>query len=118
MVENAANMGKYIQDKVETMKSIHPSIGDFRNTGLLGCIELVKDRKTKEPLVPWNAKAKDTGPIQKIAASIRAQGMFTFCKWNYIFIAPPLPIIKDQADEGLAIISEAIKIADEHYTGS
>jgi len=56
MVDNAAVMGKYIEMKVAEMAERHPSIGDFRNTGLLGCIELVKNRETKEPFAPWNAK--------------------------------------------------------------
>ena len=40
------------------LKKKHPSIGDFRNTGLLGCIELVKNSKNKEPMAPFNAKAE------------------------------------------------------------
>ena len=42
LIDNAATMGKYVEQRVEAMKAQHPSIGDFRNTGLLGCIELVK----------------------------------------------------------------------------
>ncbi len=114
MIENAAAMGKYIEGKVEAMKLIHPSIGDFRNTGLLGCIELVKDKKTKEPMVPYNAKADEMGPMNKVAAKLRELGMYTFVRWNYIFIAPPLCITKEQVDEGLAIIDQAISIADEY----
>jgi taurine--2-oxoglutarate transaminase len=59
MIANAAAMGKYIDQRVEEMKAIHPSIGDFRNTGLLGCIELVKNRTTKEPMAPFNAKLNE-----------------------------------------------------------
>ena len=115
MIENAAKMGAYIEHKVEELKDKHPSIGDFRNTGLLGCIELVRNRETKEPLTPWNAKGKDTKPTLEIAAKIRELGMFTFVKWNFIFIAPPLNITKAEVDEGLAIISKAIEIADRYY---
>jgi taurine--2-oxoglutarate transaminase len=114
LIENAAAMGKYIEEKVEAMKLIHPSIGDFRNTGLLGCIELVKNKKTKEPMAPFNAKPDEMTVMNKVAAKIRELGMYTFVRWNYIFIAPPLCITKEQIDEGLAIISEAISIADEY----
>ena len=114
LVENAAAMGQYIDEQVELMKVIHPSIGDFRNTGLLGCIELVKNRQTKEPMAPFNAKPDEMVVMNKVAAKIRELGMYTFVRWNYIFIAPPLIVTKEQIDEGLAIISEAIKIADEH----
>ena len=100
--------------RVEQMKEFHPSIGDFRNTGLLGCIELVKNRITKEPMAPFNAKPDEMAIMNKVAAKIRELGMYTFVRWNYIFIAPPLCITKAEVDEGLAIISEAIKIADEY----
>ncbi|MBK6903638.1 MAG: aminotransferase class III-fold pyridoxal phosphate-dependent enzyme [Saprospirales bacterium] len=114
MVENAARMGRYLESKAEGMKDKHPSIGDFRTTGLLGCFELVKNRQTKEPITPWNAKPQDMEVTNKMAASIRANGMFTFVRWNWIFTAPPLCITEEQIDEGLDIISKAISIADEY----
>ncbi len=114
LIENAATMGKYIDKRVEQMKAIHPSIGDFRNTGLLGCIELVKNRETKEPMAPFNAKPDEMVVMNKVAAKIKELGMYTFVRWNYIFIAPPLIITEEQIDEGLAIISEAISIADAY----
>ena len=114
LIENAAAMGKYMEEKVEEMKANHPSIGDFRNTGLLGCIELVKNRITKEPMAPFNAKPDEMVVMNKVASKIKELGMYTFVRWNYIFVAPPLIVTKEQIDEGLAIISEAIKIADAH----
>jgi taurine--2-oxoglutarate transaminase len=113
LIENAAEMGQYLNGQIELLKEKHPSIGDWRNSGLLGCLELVKNRKTKEPLAPYNAKADQLGTSNKIAAKLKELGMYTFVKWNYIFIAPPLCVTKEQIDEGLAIISEALKIADE-----
>src|ERR1700757_1493892 len=114
LIENAANMGRYIDAQVAKLKDKHPSIGDFRNTGLLGCIELVKNRKTKEPMAPWNAAPNEMEIMNKVAAKLNELGMYTFVRWNWIFTAPPLIITKDQMDEGLDIISKAISIADEH----
>ena len=114
LVEKAAEMGKYIEAEVEKLKAKHPSIGDFRNTGLLGCIELVKNRETKEPTTPWNAKPHEMEATSRMAAKIRELGMFTFVRWNWIFIAPPLNVTKEEVDEGLNIISQAITIADEY----
>jgi taurine--2-oxoglutarate transaminase len=112
LIENAAAMGKYMEAQVEKLRQKHKSIGDFRNTGLLGCIELVKDRKTKEPMAPFNAKPDEMVVMNKVAAKIKGLGMYTFVRWSYIFVAPPLIVTKEQIDEGLAIISEAISIAD------
>jgi len=112
MVEHAANMGHYLDMKMTDLMDKHPSIGDWRNTGLLGCIELVKNRETKEPVAEWNANNEITMALKK---KIFELGMFTFVKWNYIFVAPPLIISKEQIDEGLDILDEVINIADEHY---
>ncbi len=112
MIAHAAEMGKYIEKRIKEMQAVHPCIGDFRNTGLLGCIELVKNRDTKEPMAPYNAKAHDMKIMNEVAACIRKLGMYTFVRWNYIFIAPPLCITVEQVEEGLAIIAEALKIAD------
>jgi taurine--2-oxoglutarate transaminase len=113
LIENAKAMGEYLDDQITLLREKHPSIGDWRNTGLLGCLELVKDRKTKEPLAPFNAKPEQMAVMNKVAARIKELGMYTFVRWNYVFIAPPLSITKDEIDEGLAIISHALTIADD-----
>jgi len=112
LIENAAAMGRYLEAQVEKMKQQHPCIGDFRNTGLLGCLELVKNRTTKEPMAPFNAKPDEMTVMNQVAARLRQLGMYAFVRWNYVFIAPPLTITCEQMDEGLAIISDALTIAD------
>ncbi len=114
LVENAKLMGEYLDSQVEKLKDKHPSIGDFRNTGLLGCIELVKNRKTKEPMAPWNASPNEMVIMNKVMTKLNELGMYTFVRWNWIFTAPPLTINKDQVDEGMDIISKAIAVADEY----
>ncbi len=114
LIENAASIGRYIDQQVALLQQKHPSIGDFRNTGLLGCIELVKNRTTKEPMAPFNAKPDEMAIMNKVATRLKELGMYTFVRWNYIFIAPPLCITRQQVDEGLAMISDAISIADEY----
>lgn len=114
LIENTRAMGAYVEAQVEKMKAQHPSIGDFRNTGLLGCIELVKNRETREPFAPFNASPVEMAVMNQVAAKLKALGLYTFVRWSYIFIAPPLCITREQIDEGLAIISEALRIADAH----
>src|SRR5215469_479229 len=57
LIDNCAAMGRYLDQEVAKLRDKHPCIGDWRNTGLLGCLEIVKNRKTKEPMAPFNAKA-------------------------------------------------------------
>lgn len=112
LVNKAAENGQYLDQKMEELMQKHPSIGDWRNTGMLGAIELVRNRETKEAMSPWNQGLNE--PMSKVAAKIRELGMFTFVKWNLIFVAPPLIATKAELDEGLAILSEAISIADQY----
>ena len=112
LIENAISIGKYTDKCMEQLLQDHVSIGDWRNTGMLGVIELVKNRDTKESFVPYDATGNELGIMNDVFAKISELGMFTFTKWNYIFIAPPLITTKNQIDEGLDIISKAISIAD------
>lgn len=112
LIENARLMGLYMDKGALEMIKKHPSIGDYRNKGLLGCFELVKNRKSKEPMAPFNAAPKEMAVMNQVTAKIRELGMYTFVRWNYIFIAPPLTVTEEQIDEGMAMISEALTIAD------
>ena len=114
LADRAVSTGEYINLKMAELSEQHPSIGDFRNTGLLGCVELVKNRKTKVPTTPWNAKPNEMEATARMASKTRELGMFTLVRWNWIFIAPPLTITKEQVDEGMDILSKTIEIADEY----
>lgn len=112
LMTRAAVTGQYIDKCIEDLRNVHSSIGDFRNTGMLGCLELVKNRETREPLAPFNAKPSEMGVMAKVAAKLRELGMFTFVKWNFIFVAPPLTITRDQVNEGMEMLDEALGVAD------
>ena len=112
LIENTIEMSAYLESRIESMRSQHPSMGTFRNTGLLGCLDILKNKTTGELIAPYNAAGEDLKVTNQIAAKVRELGLYTFVRWGYLFIAPPLCITKDQIDEGLAIISEALKISD------
>ncbi|RYF88873.1 MAG: aminotransferase class III-fold pyridoxal phosphate-dependent enzyme [Chitinophagaceae bacterium] len=112
LITQAARMGAYMNTRVAQLKEKHPCIGDWRNTGLLGCLELVSNKTTKKAMAPFNARPDEMSVMNKVAARLREAGMYTFVRWSYIFIAPPLCISTEQIDEGLVIISDALLIAD------
>ena len=111
---NAERIGFYTDACMKKLIDKHPCIGDWRNTGMLGCLELVKNRDTKEPMAPFNASPSEMSIMDKVVGKLRTLGMFTYTKWNYIFVAPPLTTKKEEIDEGLEIISKALLIADEY----
>ena len=80
---------------------------------MLGCLELVRNRKNKEPMAPFNAKPSEMKMMNKVTSKLKELGMFTWSKWNYIFVAPPLIAKKEEIDEGINIISKALSVADE-----
>jgi taurine--2-oxoglutarate transaminase len=113
LVENAKAMGVVLKEGLEQLKAKHPSVGDVRCIGLFSVIELVKDKETKEPLAPWNAKPDEMGVMAKVPGAVRERGMFTFSKWNWIFVVPPLCINESQLHDGLHILDEVLDITDE-----
>jgi taurine--2-oxoglutarate transaminase len=112
LVENAREMGAVLKAGLEELKEKHPSVGNVRSIGLFAMIELVKDRETKEPLAPWNAKASELGVMAKVPGALRERGMYTFSKWSWIFVVPPLSINESELNDGLRILDEVLAITD------
>jgi taurine--2-oxoglutarate transaminase len=115
IVENAAAHGRYLADALRGLQERHPSIGDVRGLGLFWGLELVRDRETREPLVPFNASGEAAAPIGRLTKAALDAGLYLFVHWNVIMIAPPLNITREELDEGLAILDEALAVADELY---
>jgi taurine--2-oxoglutarate transaminase len=112
LVENAKVMGTILKKGLEELKAKHASVGDVRSLGLFAVIELVKDKGTKEPLAPWNAKPHEMGVMAQVPGALRERGMYTFVKWNWIFVVPPLSINETELYEGLRILDEVLDITD------
>jgi taurine--2-oxoglutarate transaminase len=112
LLENARQMENVMREGLLDLQARHPTVGDVRGLGLFWMIELVKDRETRELLVPWNAKPSELGPMPAVKRTMRERGLYTFSKWNWIFVVPPLSITADQIAEGLAAIDGALEIAD------
>lgn len=112
LLENARAMGVILKDGLEELRARHSSVGDVRSIGLFAVIELVKDEETKEPLVPWNARPDEMGVMAQVPGALRERGMYTFSKWNWIFVIPPLCISESELRDGLRIIDEVLDITD------
>jgi taurine--2-oxoglutarate transaminase len=112
LIENSARLGRVLAGLLADLKARHPSVGDVRNLGLWGVLELIKDRRTNEPMAPFNAKASEMGKMAELATFLRSQGLYTVVRWNYVFIAPPLVISEEQLRAGLEIINEGLDITD------
>ncbi len=112
LLEHTVRMGAILKTELEAIKSRHPSVGDVRAIGLFSIIELVKDRATREPLVPYNPKPSEMGPMPAFNGFLRENGLATLVRWNTCHINPPLIITEEQLREGLAIIDRGLEITD------
>ncbi|GAC1553753.1 MAG: aspartate aminotransferase family protein [Herpetosiphon sp.] len=112
LVENAAAMGNILKSELEAMKERHRCVGEVRSLGLFSAIELVKDRASREPLVPFNPRATDMSVMPQFNAFIRGEGVWTLTRWNTVFCNPPLCITEAELREGLQVIDRGLELVD------
>jgi taurine--2-oxoglutarate transaminase len=117
IVENAAAMGEHLGAALPQLADRHPSIGEVRGLGLFWGLELVRDRRTREPLVPFNASGEAFAPVANVMKAGLERGLYLMTHWNVVMVCPPLTITREELDEGLAALDEALALADEHYSG-
>jgi taurine--2-oxoglutarate transaminase len=114
VVESAAEVGAYLGEQLRGLQQSHPTIGEVRGLGCFWGVELVKSRETREMLVPFNASGEAAAPVARLAKAALERGLYLMTHWNVIMIVPPLTITRDEVDEGIAILDEALAIADEY----
>ncbi|SRR5579885_1669911 len=113
IVEQAAATGEVLRAELGRLAENHPSVGEVRGLGCFWGIELVRDRETREPLVPFNATGDDAKPIAAFSQRMLEQGVYCMTHWNVAMIVPPLTITREELDEALAALDEALSVADE-----
>jgi taurine--2-oxoglutarate transaminase len=114
IVEHAAEMEQHFRTGLQDLAQRHPSIGDVRGLGCFFGLELVRDRETREPLVPFNATGEAFAPVARVMKAALERGLYLMTHWNVVMVCPPLTITREELDEGLEILDEALAVADEH----
>jgi taurine--2-oxoglutarate transaminase len=114
IVENSAAMGDVLAAELPGLLERHPSVGEVRGKGLFWGVELVRNRETREPLVPFNAAGEAMAPVTALAKAAMERGLYLMTHWNVIMVCPPLNIAREELDEGLGILDEALAVADEY----
>lgn len=110
LVTRAAQTGEVLSDMLAELVERHPSVGEVRSIGLFGVIELVRSRKTKEPMAPFNGSSPEMTALRKYLLD---HGVFVYTHWHTILIIPPLIITPEQLQEGFAVIDRALEISDQ-----
>ncbi len=119
IIEHARQLGTdVIGPGLRELAERHPSIGEVRGLGVFWALELVRDRTTREPLVPFNAAGAAAAPMGELMAACKSRGLWPFTHFNRMHVVPPCTTTADEIREGLAVLDEALKVADTYYTGS
>lgn len=108
---HVTEVGKVLGQLLEELKARHPCVGDVRYIGLFSAVELVRDKQTREPLVPYGRDPE--GIMGKVLGMLKAKRFMTFGHENMILVAPPLIITAEQLREELAKLDEVLTEVDK-----
>lgn len=118
LIERARTMGAKFGEKLKTLAAKHKSVGDVRGIGMFWCIELVKDRKTKEPFSTFHDKyARKPMLIDQVNAKLAENGVYAVAWISHFVLAPPLIITESEMDEIVAAFDKALDVADAQASG-
>ena len=109
LVEKAKATGQVMADMLAELVDRHPSVGEVRSIGLFGILELVRNRKTREPIAPFNGSSPEMAAYKKYLLD---HGVFQSIHWHTALVLPPLIITPEQLAEGFEVIDRALEITD------
>ncbi|MEM6306686.1 MAG: aminotransferase class III-fold pyridoxal phosphate-dependent enzyme, partial [Pseudomonadota bacterium] len=115
-LQNATDMGALMRAELAKLAEKHPCIGDIRGLGMFNGIELVKNRDTRAPLVPFAAKGAEAKPMSDMMAFAMNEGLYLSFFSNVIRLTPPLNISRADMMHGLEILDRTLDIADRECT--
>ncbi len=110
LIDNAKKMGAVMKELAAELQAKHTSVGAVRSIGLFGIVELIRNRKTRQPMAPFNGTSEEMAALGRF---FREQGLYTFVRWNSFFTNPPLCINEEQMREAFAIIDRGLEITDK-----
>jgi taurine--2-oxoglutarate transaminase len=120
VLDKARDLGsEVLAPGLRALAARHPSIGDVRGLGVFWAIEFVRDRNTKQPLVPFNASGDDAVPMNEFTKSCIDNGLYPFVHDNRIHVVPPINTSQRDVRYGLDILDKVIgATTDKYYTGA
>ena len=114
MVANADRIGaEVLGPGLHELAKRHPSVGEVRGLGVFWAIELVADRKTREPLAPYGGSSP---AMNAVISACKSGGLLPFANFNRIHAVPACNITDAEVAEGLAVLDKALDVADTYVT--
>ncbi len=117
LAERSAELGLHLLRRARELMDRHSSIGDVRGKGLFVGLELVRDRRTKEPFVDPARPVPGPTVKDRVLARAMDDGVYIMAgQGSVIILAPPLIVTREQIDEGIAVLDRALQLADAETT--
>ena len=111
--------GEYLLACLRDIQSRHPSVGEVRGLGLFAAVELVKNRKTREPFNTEDDKmAGRPLVVDQVTGAMMKEGVFCIGWVSHLVVAPPLIVTREELDHGLEVLDRALALADQHVVGA
>ena len=114
LVEHASEMGVVLHQMLNDLGEQHPSVGEVRSIGLFWVIEMVKDRKTRQPMAPYNGSSPEMTALRQYLLD---HGVYVYTHWHTVLIIPPLVISEAELAEGFEVLDKALEITDRVVKG-
>jgi taurine--2-oxoglutarate transaminase len=117
LIKQAAEKGIYLKEKLEELRTRHPSIGDVRGIGLFWAVEIVKNEESKLPFNTKEDKIKGSQlMVDKVTSEMMKHGVYMQGWISHFVIAPPLIISEDQIDLAIEVLDSALTIVDSELS--
>ena len=112
LAARAAKTGASLLERLHQLADRHPCVGDVRGVGLLACLELVRNRVTREPMSPQRTEAPLSPDMAEVRKTILGRRAWPLFRWNLIILAPPLNISEEEIEEGLQALEAGLEAGD------
>jgi taurine--2-oxoglutarate transaminase len=115
IIENAAMIGQQVLGPgLRELAEKHEVIGEVRGVGVFWALELVRNRQTREPLVPYAATGEANVPMVELTTAARNAGFLPMIAMNRLHVVPPCVITEQEAHLGLDLVDEALSAVDKY----
>jgi len=104
--EAAAEKGAYLRERLDELKSRYDCIGDVRGRGLYQMLDIVSSSESRRP---------DYQMAERIRYNTVLHGLLVICVKNYMRISPPLIVTREEIDELVGRLEQAVQSAVDGY---
>ncbi len=104
LFERARLLEDKLRARFDALQLAHPTVGEARGVGAFFGLELVANRATRAPLVPWQGERT----LQAFFNELLAHGLYLYGRYNVAIVSPPLTISDEDLDEGFSILDAGL----------